>query len=74
LLFRAWTLINIRPCPHVGTCHIGRGRRQSLIGLDWRRRGDKIGETPCRSSRDENAGNGESQADHFFTFSASSTK
>ena len=29
--------------------------RQSLIGFDFRWRGDKIGETRRRSSRDENA-------------------
>jgi CspA family cold shock protein len=52
----------------VGTDHIGRGRRQPLIEFDWRWRNDKIGETPCRDSRHENARNGKSQADHFFTF------
>jgi CspA family cold shock protein len=53
----------------VGTYHIGRGRRRPLIEFDWRWRNDKIGETPCRGSRHENARNGKSQADHFFTFS-----
>ena len=53
--------------------HIGHGRRQPLIDFDWRWRDDKIGETPCRGSREENARNGKSQADHFFTISPSST-
>jgi hypothetical protein len=52
LLFRAWMLINIRRCRPVGTCHIRRGRRQSLIGFYLRWRGDKIGETPCHGGGD----------------------
>jgi hypothetical protein len=68
-LFRTWTLINIRRYPRLGTCRIGRGRRQPLIGFDFLRRwGYKIGETPCRGSREENARNGKSQADHFVGF------
>jgi hypothetical protein len=74
MLFRTWTLINIRRCPRVGTCHIGRGRRQSLIGFDYSRRrlrwrGDEIGETPRHRSGDKNGRNSEPQADHFFAFS-----
>jgi hypothetical protein len=48
--------------------------RQSLIGFDFRWRGDKIGETRRRSSRDENARNGKSQADYFFTLRPSPTR
>ena len=42
--------------------------RQSLIGFDFRWRGDKISKTRRRGGRDENARNGKSQADHFFAF------
>jgi hypothetical protein len=34
LLFRGRMLVNIRQCPRVGTCRIGRGRRQSPINSD----------------------------------------
>jgi len=62
-LFRAWTPVNVRRA-----FHIGHGRRQPLIDFDWRWRDDKIGETPCRGSSEENTGNGKSQADHFVGF------
>jgi hypothetical protein len=64
-LFRAWTPVNVRWGPRVGTFHIGRGRWQPLIDFDWHWREYKIGETPCRGRREENARNGKSQADHF---------
>ena len=66
-LFRTWTLINIRPCLSLETCHIGHGRRRLLIDfgiLRWRI--DKMGETPCRGSREQNARSGKAPADHFF--------
>ena len=68
LLFRTWTLINICRCSRVGTVQIGPGRRQSLIAFDWRWRGDKIGETPCHGSGDQNGRNSETEVDHFLAF------
>jgi hypothetical protein len=71
LLFRTWTLINIRPHPCVETFHIGRGLRQSLNGFDWWRRDDKIGQARCHGSGNQNGWNNKSPADHFpFAFSS----
>jgi hypothetical protein len=46
------TLINIRRRPSVGTCYIGFGRRQWLIGFNWQWPGDKTGEAPRNGSGD----------------------